>query len=131
MLDRLLWLIVFVLAFVVIYTSTAPPSGDPPPLSDKLLHYLEYAALTLSVLLAALWAPIRGVGRFRISPLAVVLLVFVFGLAIEVVQAPLPERDAEILDALANGGGALSALIAWTLLRVASENGRAGGKRSA
>jgi VanZ family protein len=117
-LDLFLWLLVVVMAVVVVYTSVSPPGDGTLPLSDKLLHYLAYMGLTMSMLLAAVWAPVRGAGRFPSASLAIVIIAFLFGFGIEVVQGPLPDRDAELLDALANAAGAVTALILWTVWRV-------------
>jgi VanZ family protein len=88
--------------------------------SDKVGHYIAYTALNMSLLLAAVWAPVRGEGRFSWAALPITLIAFGFGVAIEIVQGPLPERDAELLDALANAGGAITALVLWSLWRLAA-----------
>ena len=124
LIDALLWFLVLVMAVVVVYTSVSTPTGNTWPISDKVLHYLAYTGLTLSLLLAAVWAPVRGEGWFPTAAPWVALVAFVFGVAIEIVQGPLPERDAELLDALANAGGAVTALTLWTLLRMALEPAR-------
>lgn len=112
------------MAVLVVYTSVSAPGDGTLPLSDKVLHYLAYTGLTMSTLLAAVWAPVRGEGRFPSSPLTIVIGAFLFGVGIEVVQGPLPERDAELLDAFANAAGAVTALILWTLWRVAALSSR-------
>lgn len=117
--DASLWVLVLVMAIVVVYTSVNAPGDGSLPLSDKLLHYLAYTGLTLSLLLAAVWAPVRGEGRFPSAPIPIIVLAFLFGVAIEIVQGPLPDRDAELLDAIANAGGAITALVIWTSWRVA------------
>jgi VanZ family protein len=78
----------------------------------------------MSMLLAAVWAPVRGEGRFPSAALAITAVAFTFGVAIEVVQGPLPERDADILDALANALGALTALVLWTFWRIGAHVAR-------
>lgn len=124
LLDALLWALVGLMAIVVVYTSVQAPGDGSLPVSDKLLHFLAYTGLTMSMLLAAVWAPVRNEGRFPTAPLAIVVLAIFFGVAIEVVQGPLPERDAELLDAFANAGGALTALLLWMAWRMAAEKGR-------
>ena len=119
LLDAFLWFLVLLMGCVVVYTSVMPPGDGALPMSDKLLHFLAYTGLTMSLLLAAVWAPVRGEGRFPTGPLPIMVLGSLFGVAIEVVQGPLPERDAELLDALANAAGAVTALILWLLLRMA------------
>lgn len=123
LLDVFLWLLVGVMTLVVAYTSLTPPSGEPPLLSDKAFHYLAYAGLTMSLLLAAVWAPARGDGAFPGARVTATLLTFAFGVVIELIQVPLSQRDASVLDALANAGGALTALILWTLWRGTSTRG--------
>ena len=120
LIDLFLWILVVLMAFVVVYTSVTAPGDGSLPLSDKLMHYLAYTGLTLSMLLAAVWAPVRGEGRFPTAPIVIVFVAFLFGVAIEVVQGPLPERDAELLDAFANAAGAVTALGLWTLWRMAA-----------
>ena len=116
-LEFFLWSLVVVMAVLVVYTSVNAPGDGSLPLSDKLLHYIAYTGLTTSMLLAAVWAPVRGVGRFPNSSLAIVIIASLFGVAIEIVQGPLPERDAELLDALANAAGAITALLVWSRWR--------------
>jgi VanZ family protein len=124
LLDAFLWLLVAVMAVVVAYWSVTPPTGAGSSISDKVVHYLAYTGLNMSMLLAAVWAPVRGEGRFPSSALAITAVAFVFGVAIEVVQGPLPERDADILDALANASGALTALVLWTFWRIGAHAAR-------
>jgi VanZ family protein len=124
MLDILLWLLVAIMAFIVVYTSVTSAGDGSLPLSDKLLHYLAYTGLTMSMLLAAVWAPVRGEGRFPTAPIFIVIIAFMFGVGIEVVQGPIPERDAELLDALANAAGAVTALALWSLWRLSVSSSR-------
>jgi VanZ family protein len=123
LLDLFLWFLVVVMAVLVVYTSVTTPGDGGLPLSDKVMHYLAYTGLTLSMLLAAVWAPVRGQGRFPTAPIGIAVLAFLFGVGIEVVQGPLPERDAELLDAIANAAGAATALVVWTLWRMAALHG--------
>ena len=121
LLDAFLWFLVAVMAVVVIYTSVSPPGISTFPVSDKVLHFLAYTGLTMSLLFAAVWAPVRREGWFPTAAPWVALTAFFFGVAIEIVQGPLPGRDAELLDALANAAGAVTALTLWTVLRMATE----------
>jgi VanZ family protein len=123
-LDLFLWALVVVMAVLVVYTSVSAPGDGSLPLSDKVLHYLAYTGLTMSMLLAAVWAPMRGDGRFPAAPLLIATVASLFGVAIEIVQGPLPERDAELLDALANAAGAVTALVLWTVWRMAALSSR-------
>lgn len=119
LLDAFLWFLVLIMFGVVVYTSLKTPSGSDLPISDKVLHYVAYSGLTASVLLAAVWAPLRGEGRFPRLPVPITLLAIGVGVAIEVLQGPLPGRDADLFDAVANAGGAVTALGGWMLLRPA------------
>lgn len=123
-LDAALWALAALVAIAVAFWSLSPPSGEPPPLSDKLVHFLAYTALGLSLLLAAVWAPARGDGRFAHAAMRVTIVTFLFGIGIELIQAPLPERDASVLDALANACGALTALVLWSLWRTGAASAR-------
>ena len=127
LIDLFLWVLVVLMALLVVYTSVSAPGDGSLPVSDKLMHYLAYTGLTTSMLLAAVWAPVRGEGRFPASPLLIVVIACLFGFGIEVVQGPLPERDAELLDALANTAGAITALIIWSLWRFSVDTSRSPG----
>ena len=126
LLDAFLWFLVLVMLVVVVHTSLKTPADEGFPISDKILHFLAYTGLTTSILLAAVWAPLRGEGRFRDAPGPITLVAFSVGVAVEVVQGPLPERDADLVDAIANGAGAVTALAAWRMLRTASTPSRRG-----
>ena len=127
LIDLFLWALVVVMALLVVYTSVTAPGDGSIPVSDKLMHYLAYTGLTTSMLLAAVWAPVRGEGRFPTSPLIIVAIASMFGVGIEVVQGPLPSRDAELLDALANTAGAITALFVWSLWRSSADSPRSTG----
>jgi len=127
LIELLLWALVVVMALLVVYTSVSAPGDGSLPVSDKLMHFLAYTGLTTSMLLAAVWAPVRGEGRFPASPLLIVIIACLFGFGIEVVQGPLPERDAELLDALANTAGAITALLIWSVWRLAVDPSRSAG----
>ena len=120
-LEVLLWSLVAVMTFVVVYTSVTPPSGDPIGW-DKMFHFLGYAGLTMSLLLAAVWAPVRGEGYFPTAPIAVFVAACGFGALIELIQGPIPGRDADIKDIFANTLGAITALVVWLFVRMAFES---------
>ena len=124
LLDAFLWLLVVVMAALVAYTSLKAPGDGSLPGSDKLLHFLAYTGLTLSTLLAGVWAPVRGLGRLPKSALPLTVASFLFGVVIEVVQGPMPGRDAELLDAFANAGGAMTAFVIWALWRIGATSPR-------
>lgn len=98
---------VLVLAVVVVCVIPEPPDPVAVRQSDKLYHVLGYALLAgWSVQLfapPALWPRLLGL--------------LLLGVALEGVQALLPWRSAEALDALANAVGVgLGALLAATPL---------------
>jgi VanZ family protein len=127
LIDLFLWALVVIMALLVVYTSVSAPGDGSLPISDKLMHFLAYTGLTTSMLLAAVWAPVRGEGRFPASPILIVVIACLFGFGIEVVQGPLPERDAELLDALANTAGAITALTIWSVWRSSVAPSRSSG----
>ena len=116
---RTRWLLVGLVAGAILLASVLPRStGAAPPVgpgpanlvgADKWLHGLAYAGLALA-LLYALSATDRP------FPQAVALtlgLAVAFGLGVEIVQAPLPSRQFDTLDAVANAVGASIAATVW------------------
>lgn len=94
--------------------------GEPtPPLSleDKLVHFLAYVVLTFLFLLAAVWSPVRGSGRFPRATILVVLGVTIVGAAVEVAQGLVPGRQPDVTDALADVLGSGVGLAMWHSLR--------------
>jgi VanZ family protein len=79
------------------------PQEELPPvrLWDKAAHALAFAALMLLCAFAY---------RRRLSLSRIALLLFLFGVAIEIVQFLLPYRQFSLLDMLANSLGILVAL---------------------
>jgi len=96
--SGLFWLCMVVISWLVIAPQEELPSVK---LWDKAAHTLAFAALTLLCAIAYR----QRVGLVRIS-----LLLFTFGLTIEMVQYLLPYRQFSLLDMLANGLGILVAL---------------------
>ena len=106
-------------ALVLLYASVSDPSGAPlarsGPLGllgfDKWLHAGAYAAF--AVLLAyALLPRWRSTRRGLIAAL---LLAGGYGLAMELLQAPLAARSFDLADATANVLGALAVVLAVAL----------------
>ncbi len=96
---------VVVLSLVVLFT---PGSGVPTdvPVSDKLIHFLLFAALALS----GRWAGLRVV------PLLIGLVAYAG--SSEVLQSILPiQRDGDVRDALADSAGVLTGLLVVFLSR--------------
>lgn len=110
------WLGVAAVGAVIVYFSLlgVPPSAPPAEGSglasiwDKQLHFVAYAALALALAYAT--AASEQPWNRRV-PLVFVTAVL-FGVLIEVLQAPLPHRDFSYYDMLADAIGAVLAL-AW------------------
>ncbi len=86
-------------------TSQAYPIPSAP--SDKVNHLIAFLELTLLVRLS--WPQV---------PLGMVALsVLIFGMAIELIQAPLPYRDFSLWDLLADAVGIAFGLAPWPGLR--------------
>ncbi len=109
-------------AYVLAASVVAPPSGGPggglPPRGplglvgvDKWLHLATYATLGFG----AAYAPAARRGRALV---AAALVATAFGAGVEVVQAPLAARTADLADAAANGVGATVGVGVWWLVGV-------------
>lgn len=114
------WAVVTVVAGSIFVASVLdPPSSGVPALGplglvgfDKWLHTAAYAGLGF-VLFVALVPP-----RHPERALAVAVVVAaVYGVGIELVQGPLPERSLDAADALANAFGALVGGVAGIVAR--------------
>jgi VanZ family protein len=91
--------------------SLMPRMPMPPgPLGDKLLHAAGYATLAASWALALPRLPVRH------PRLAIWVVVGLFGVAIEGLQALVPGRQASGFDALANAIGASAGLAALAVI---------------
>jgi hypothetical protein len=112
--DAALWgasFVLFVLSFV--FSWGAPPDIGPEfDWIDKAWHLLGYGALTGTMLLAAVWRPGRGEGRFPRAGLHVALLVLVIAWLTEALQAPF-SRDSDPTDGLADLAGIGLAYVIW------------------
>ena len=110
------WLAVVAVAGGILYASVLdPPASGLTPLGplglvgmDKWLHALAYAGLagTLAVALAP------RTPTSRVVVLAGLLSVG-YGVGIEFVQAPLPERSFSLADVAADAVGAALGLLGW------------------
>ena len=87
-----------------------PPGARLFPRADKVLHAIAFATILGTFLLAGVWRPGRGWGRFAgaVAPALVVMLAS--GIVIEIVQGELFGRDADILDILAEIVGMIAAV---------------------
>jgi VanZ family protein len=78
---------------------------------DKLLHVVDYATIALTLLYATR-------ARTARACLVAFAAAAVLGGAIELLQGPIPMRDASLLDAVANAVGAAVATGGWWVRRV-------------
>lgn len=96
----------------IFYAGTIQLSGLPTGFGlDKVFHLISFAGLALLIELGAFEA------GPRLSAILSVVLASAVGLALELVQAALPHRSAEVLDWVADTVGALGGVVIWTLLR--------------
>lgn len=86
----------------VLYATLAPPANVAPLVNDKLAHFLAFAALMgwFCGVFRPVWFPL------------VALLLAAIGVGIELLQAQLTYRSAEVADALFDLGGIV---LAWLL----------------
>jgi len=96
-----------------------PPSIGPPGVpSDKIFHFLGYAAFAfLTTLCLIVWR-----GRHRVVLITAVSLTFIAGL--DELTQPLTHRDAEFADWCADAAGAFAgALVALRLFAAVRSSG--------
>ena len=113
------WLAVALVAVAILAASVLPRStGAAPPMgpgpanlvgADKWLHGLAYAGLALALLYAMAATDLS----FPRSIALTLGLAVAFGLGVELVQAPLPSRQFDTFDAVANAVGASIAATVW------------------
>jgi len=117
--DGVLWLLAIVMLGTLIVLSVGPQPPLPDVnLADKVLHAFAYAATIFVVLLAAVWRPGRGDGRFPKAGLILAGGLFMLGAGLELIQGleMFAPRSAEPGDAIANAAGVLGGLGVWTML---------------
>lgn len=125
------WALVGLVATVALVASVVDPGGAVPGVAeaagshsvlgvDKAYHFAGYAILGAT--LAYALAP-RGATLPLVA--GVVLGVASFGFSIELVQATLPYRAFDLVDAAANALGGLVAAVAWWVID--ARRGRDGG----
>lgn len=108
---RLRWAAVAIAAAAIFYQSlvTVPPQTVPRPEFaplDRWLHVVAYAGLGATVAYALVDSSYDRSGR----ALRLVLAVGLYGVLVEVLQAPLPERYFALGDLVANTVGSALAL---------------------
>lgn len=91
-------------AVAILYLATTPGTDLlPPSPSDKLNHLVAFMELTL---LARLGWP-----QARVS--SVLILLLGYGVAIEIIQWPLPYREFSVADMVADAAGIALGLALW------------------
>jgi hypothetical protein len=113
-----LWVASFVAlaGLIVLSLIPSPPGLAAFPGADKVWHVLSYAGVAGLWLLAGVWRPGRGPGRYPEAMLKVVIGFAMLGAVIEVVQHWF-DRAADPLDWLADVAGVAIALAGWNALR--------------
>lgn len=117
--DAILWITSWLLLALVVSLSLVPE----PPVAvsdgvDKVVHGVAYAALTLSFLLAGVWRPGRGRGRYPLGATWIVLAAVGIGVVIEIIQDVESYRSMDAFDAVADAAGAAAGACGWSLLKV-------------
>ncbi len=118
--DALLWIAALVCVALTTYFSfwASAPGADLFHNADKVGHALAYFATTLSFLLAGVWRPGRGPGRWPWAEYWLPAVAVVAGIAVEIMQATLTSnRKAQVGDVLAEVVGAGLALIVHLAIR--------------
>ena len=112
---RIARVITIILILIAIVGSLLPPKQMNQltlNFSDKLIHCLYFTGLTLFWIKST-----KELSNKRLTKTA--LLVFLFGLVLEILQGTLPiQRNMDILDLLANSAGIFLAIVSEHFLRV-------------
>jgi hypothetical protein len=120
LIDAALWITTAALVFITLLFSfgIAAPGAGRTSLADEAGHAAIQFATTLFLLLAAVWRPGRGDGRFPTLTTAIPIAVIGASIVIEVLQeVTTRSRHAELGDVVAEAVGASGALAAHALLR--------------
>ena len=115
-LETLVWISAWTVLALALVGSLTPQEATEPSFSDKLTHALDYTALCSLFLLAAVWLPLRGTGRFPNSAGAVMVAIAAVGVVIEILQG-FVGRSVDVLDVAANMVGCLCGRLLWGALR--------------
>jgi VanZ family protein len=109
-----LWLPAALYAAGIFAASSLSRAPEPPgQITDKHVHALVYAGLSLLTLRALAGGRWQGVTALRCA--AAALLAVVYGASDEWHQAVVPGRTADLLDMAADAAGAMGAAgMAWT-----------------
>lgn len=117
--DPSLWLLAWgFLGLNLFFSFVPPPPGtDVFAPADKLGHFGSYACAVAAFLLAAVWRPGRGPGRYPRAASAVVAVAVALSVASEALQGTVFDRDAQVLDTVADLLGVAAAYAGWRVLR--------------
>jgi VanZ family protein len=121
--DPALWAASWFLLGLVVLLSLVPES--PVQMRDgvdKLAHGCAYGALTLSFLLAGVWRPVRGRGRYPMGAIWIVIAAVGIGVVIEIIQDIESYRSMDAFDAVADAVGAAIGASLWMILRFVTRN---------
>lgn len=121
--DPALWTASWLLLGVVVLLSLVPES--PVQMEDgvdKLAHGCAYGALTLSFLLAGVWRPVRGRGRYPMGAIWIVIAAVGVGVVIELIQDVESYRSMDAFDAVADAVGAAIGATLWMILKIVTRN---------
>jgi hypothetical protein len=119
-LDAALWMAAIgFLAAIIVFSVGPPPETLAPEFSDKVKHAAAYAGVTFTTLLAAVWRPGRGVGRFPRARYWIPLAALALGILLEILQGTIEawNRRGDPVDMVWNGLGVAVAAGAWMAIR--------------
>ncbi len=117
--DGSLWALTAVCVAATLWFSfvEAPPGAGSFHGADKVMHAFAYFATSLSFLLAAVWRPGRGAGRYPVAGRVVPFVAIGAGIAIEILQGMTATRQAEVGDVVAEVVGVAVAFAVHLWLR--------------
>ena len=100
---------------LIFYFSSGPAPIDLPEIVsfDKLSHFAEYAVMC-ALLIRALQITRPG-SSFRVNAATAAVIAAAYGASDEIHQIYVPDRCAELLDALSDAAGALTAACVYIL----------------
>ncbi|MBN2493061.1 MAG: VanZ family protein [Deltaproteobacteria bacterium] len=106
---------VYIALIVSLSSMTRPPVLLSFPLSDKLLHFAEYAILAILIARALCSLDLLGCSVWKVGAATVAAALFIGGLD-ELYQSLVPHRCAEWLDLAADCLGAVAGVAIYFLV---------------